>query len=53
MTKKITPFPFSLWVDLEPKTKRLFIGGVFLIIIVSMVTGYFPELIELITPAKK
>jgi len=45
--KKIVPFPFSMWTDLTPPTKRLIIGVVGAVIITAMITGYFPELLNI------
>jgi hypothetical protein len=39
--------PLALWTNLTPWTKRIIIIGFFLVVIVSMFTGYFPQIIEI------
>ena len=50
---KEVPFPFSIWFNMTVGTRRMIIGGIILIIIVSMITGYFPELVNLVKPGAK
>ena len=48
MKNKITiPNPLFLWTGLAPKVKMTLIICITLIIIVSMITGYFTELKEI------
>lgn len=45
--------PLIIWTSLTPWTKRIIIISLALIIIVSMITGYFPELIGIFKGSKK
>lgn len=40
--------PIKLWTDLKPKTKMFIIGCFTAIIITSMITGYFDEIMRLL-----
>ena len=53
MKNKITiPNPLFLWISLAPKVKMTIVICITLIIIVSMVTGYFTELKEIFFPVE-